>query len=65
MERVFISERSTSGRPVAAMAGAGATARVRAQLSAAPPLAERAASRVPPPRRGRPPLPSRRKHARV
>lgn len=34
MERVLMCERSTSGRPAAAMAGAGATARVRAHLLA-------------------------------
>lgn len=40
-ERVFIWERSKSGRPAAAMvgAGAGATARVRAHAAAAAPLA--------------------------
>lgn len=38
-ERVLICERSNSGRPAAAMAGADATARVRAHTGGAPPLA--------------------------
>lgn len=45
MERVLICETSTSGRPAAAMAGAGATARVRAHAPDAPPLAAAGSSR--------------------